>query len=153
MARLDVQALRNVRKSRALQRAEHVSALRRYHHHKSFYDSGLETREDKELLALTHPVLAAELFYHRYDSELGELLVKNYRVHPQAELRVLAEAVRGVLRARQELEKRIDVVLGMQLVHVTDEQDLEEEPYELRVQEDEPEQRAYFRLEERNERT
>lgn len=129
MARLDIKTVRNARKLRVLQCVEYASALRRYHYLKSFYDAGLTTRENRALFVESYPYDAAKLFYHRDDRVLGGLLVRAYRQHPQSELRVLAEVVRGVLRARQERDERPETVLGMLVVPLIDEQDAEEELY------------------------
>ena len=126
MARLDFQVLYHARKLKARQRVEHAAALARYHHLKSFYDAGFETREDKMLFVEKHPHLAAEVFYYHRDPEIGGLLVETYRIHPRGELRILAEAVRGVLRARQARDERLEEVLGMQELPLMDEQDSEE---------------------------
>ena len=129
MARLDKQSLYQARKIKALQRCAAHSALQRYHHQKAFYDSGLTTREDKAIFVEKHPFIAAELFYHRHDHKMGELLVKTYKSHPQDDLRELAESVRDVLRVWQAKNARLVVVLGMQIVPVLEDLYPEENSY------------------------
>src|SRR3989344_2703465 len=74
----------------------------------------------RELKASVHhyPSIAAQIFYHFKDSQIGSLIIQQYRTHPRGELRQLALGVKNVLQARSSTEKGIERVLGMYSVSV-----------------------------------
>lgn len=67
----------------------------------------------KEILVRDHPVIAAELFYHFDDREIGDIIVHRYATHQAPEFRELAVHVRDVLTIRSDPQRTLRSILGM----------------------------------------
>lgn len=98
----------------------------RYHTLASFYNAGLRSKKDKELLVFENPLIAAELFYHFDDKELGNILVQQYATDRRDELRQISVYVGDVLKARKASERNLVNILGMHMYAEHEEEQVEE---------------------------
>jgi hypothetical protein len=103
-------------KMHKLEREFTDSERKRYHALASMYQGGLETREDREILVKEVPLIAAQLFYHFNDHEIGSLIVERYSEHPESELRRLAHCVSSIIEARISVADSIAKIAGMRVL-------------------------------------
>ncbi|MBS3089858.1 hypothetical protein J4461_03205 [Candidatus Pacearchaeota archaeon] len=105
-------------RSELSKRQEETHKAIQFYHALAGLSRELKTSEDKKALVHHYPSIAAQIFYHFKDSQIGSLIIQQYRTHPRGELRQLALGVKNVLQARSSTEKGIERVLGMYSVSV-----------------------------------
>jgi len=117
VARLDIQTLNKLKAISARQTEEYKEALSKYHFlaetHRFASTSAL-----KKDLVYSYPGIAAQIFYHFDDKEIGGLLVKNYSEHFDGKLRELAVGVRQVLKKREIENNSLERVLGIKAIPI-----------------------------------